>query len=546
MYDIEANKANTGLYGINKGFAQEFDNSGIENVALRKQAQQQAQQKQKEAKLTGLMSDISKIGKGEIRPADIGYFADKQKAVYDATKKAFSDSKGGDLSINQQIALEGQIAGIQREATISGARHKQNMQEYQKAVLNPDLYDDPEEIAKIQADSFDTANGGKFNAPLQTLTKRYDITKGINSEVAPLFAQNNPSVENSSPLDGNQVSITKNVRTPELASKAVFDWAKTNPEALRQAHKEISRNPELQSKYNHENDSDYLAKYISDKYSNPLVNESVVKNDTRPLPKETEFEYKKRMGLLDFGKSEDTQQISTPEKPIQYNINTPSNSGNSNTVLPVNVAAQYNIDKKNAPKDIVLTVPTDAKDIDGNDAYNEVGSVKFSGNQIKVVPTYKKGVSSKGLIGKKDAQGNNITKEIDFSGRIIPASEEEKQLKLGNVEYVPMAFGLASKNTDNSNPDATGNAHPLKDNTSIMFNANSLNGLLGKSEGLLKQANEFADKKNKELGINTQEKSHAGSHGMESEKRFILNGKAYKKSALEKQGYDISKLQEYK
>jgi hypothetical protein len=85
-----------------------------------------------------------------------------------------------------------------------------------------------------------------------------------------------------------------------------------------------------------------------------------------------------------------------------------------------------------------------------------------------------------------------------------------------------------------------------------------VNSPLGKvyNEQVIKKQNtpytnpEYAAEKHRSSGSTTttvskKDVSNKPQNAPEEE-RYILNGKAYKKSALIKQGYDISKLQKYK
>jgi len=228
MFQVNPNSAMTELYGLNKADAQVFDNNIAQQAIIHKQRQQDISRKEKEAKLSSLMSDVSKVGKGEIRPADIDYFANEQKSLYDDVKKAFSETKGGVLPIDKQVDFESRIADIQRKALVSGSRHKQNMAEYQKAVLNPDKFNRQDEIAKIQADSFDKANGGNFNEPLTTLTEHFDYGQHVLKNLVPVahnIASNNSKQGNEiHTLEDANKMIENDLRDVNKYQQVAYDF----------------------------------------------------------------------------------------------------------------------------------------------------------------------------------------------------------------------------------------------------------------------------------------------------------------------------------
>lgn len=232
MYKVQPSDAMNEMYGINRADAQVFDNRQLQDRLYKKQDQDVSERKAKEEKLSGLMSDVSKIGKGEIRPADIDYFSGEQKALYDDVKKAFSESRGGALPIEKQVDFESRIADIQRKALISGSRHKQNMSEYQKAVLHPNKYTRADEVARIQADSFDKANAGKFNEPLTTLTENFDYGQYVNDKLAPWAAEqakrrDNRGVYSNTPEERTQM-IIDDLADPVKLNQAQFDFDSAN------------------------------------------------------------------------------------------------------------------------------------------------------------------------------------------------------------------------------------------------------------------------------------------------------------------------------
>ncbi|MES2395816.1 MAG: hypothetical protein V4549_07425 [Bacteroidota bacterium] len=229
MYKVNPSDAMTELYGLNKADAQIFDNRLAQQTIAKKQQQDELARREKEAKLSGLMSDVSKIGKGEIRPADLDYFAGEQKSLYDDVKKAFSESRGGTLPIEKQVDFENRIADIQRKAAISGSRHKQNMSEYQKAVMHPNKYTRADEIERIQADSFDKANAGKFNEPLTTLTENFDYGQYVNDKLAPWAMEqakrrDNRGVYANTPEERNQM-IIDDLADPVKMQQAEYDFS---------------------------------------------------------------------------------------------------------------------------------------------------------------------------------------------------------------------------------------------------------------------------------------------------------------------------------
>lgn len=157
MFRINPSDSMTELYGLGKADAQVFDTSKVDNAIARKQEKQYADKKQQEAEQKGLMLDISKLGKGAIRPSDMGYFMESQKALYDDVKKAYLESKGGDLSIEKQVEFESRIAGLNTEAQASAARSKVNTDNAVEAQKNQGKYR-KDSLDSIYKDQFDVAS----------------------------------------------------------------------------------------------------------------------------------------------------------------------------------------------------------------------------------------------------------------------------------------------------------------------------------------------------------------------------------------------------
>lgn len=389
MFDYNTNPSGQNLYGINKGDAQVFDNNQLENIALRKQDEQIADKKAKEAKLTGLMTDIGKLDKGNIRPNDLADFGTEQQGIYNDVKKAFLQAKGGSLPIDQQVDFESRIGKLQQQALISGARYNAVKDLSKTALLNPNDYDDPEEIKRMQEDLYDSKNSflkGGLQNDLPTLTKRFDISKAVKDQLLPDLLRQSKGGEISNPEGSFQVTTQRDELTPEQSNQATFNWAKTHPEVLARANNEINRNPELKKQYNQDSNPDHLAQYVADKYAPAAFNQS--KNDRRPLPKETEFEYKKRMGLLD-GKDEkvkyegdytenpdgktavyDFRPVNKGENPSTQ-IDDPNNPKAKLTINP----NRLNIDKNDLKKSTLdATVVLTPKQVSANDTYKEENS----------------------------------------------------------------------------------------------------------------------------------------------------------------------------
>ena len=87
MFRISPQEARTDIYGINKGDAQVFDQSAIQDalktdklMAAQKAAKKEDEQKGRENKV---YADVAGLESVKILPADRQYFADKQKAVQD-------------------------------------------------------------------------------------------------------------------------------------------------------------------------------------------------------------------------------------------------------------------------------------------------------------------------------------------------------------------------------------------------------------------------------------------------------------------------------
>lgn len=335
MYKVQPSDAMNEMYGINRADAQVFDNRQLQDRLYKKQDQDIAERKAKEEKLSGLMSDVSKIGKGEIRPADIDYFSGEQKALYDDVKKAFSESRGGTLPIDKQVDFESRIADIQRKAAISGSRHKQNMSEYQKAVLNPNKYTRADEVARIQADSFDKANAGKFNEPLTTLTENFDYGQYVNDKLAP-WANEQAKRRDDRGSYSN---------TPEERTQMIIDDL-ADPVKLNQAQFDFDS---ASDKLGTNNPIDYYVKKYADKLTvdvKPKQSEWEIygrsgNGDNDKPPKVAGTFVKKGDGVGDF-QFEYTNTFDNP----YITINNPKNKSSQLSIKPISV----HIDKKDPPK----------------------------------------------------------------------------------------------------------------------------------------------------------------------------------------------------
>lgn len=358
MYQINPNSAMTELYGINKADAQVFDTRKFEEAAQNKQKEVQAQQKAKEDKLSNLMGDVSKIGKGEIRPADIDYFAGEQKKLYDDVKKAFSETKGGVLPIEKQVEFESRIADIQRKSLISGARFKEDTQSFQRGMLEPEA--DQDELNLIQQDMFDKSKGGNFNDPLPTWSKNINYAQRVSDKLVGQAIEQAKATD-----DGIGYSNTR-----EQREKAIIDDL-ANPAQLKDAIKKFNK---AEDKLGTNNPIDFYVK----KYADELT------VDFKHPPKSTsggggggDENKKKIVGVM----SKDAQERDVLSFDVGGSIdnqyNTVVDPVSKKTVEAKPLRIIYNKDKDSSPEMVFAVKPNKDQGIKGGEMTMTYGDTQF-------------------------------------------------------------------------------------------------------------------------------------------------------------------------
>lgn len=186
-YRVDPNQARTDLYGIGKGLAQVVDLSPTRRAAEISQARADKKLEDERAREENLIANISALGKGDVRPNDLGYFADKQRAVYDLAKNKFVKSKGN-LSIDDQLEIEMAVNAIKQEAFVSKDAREQAEQYQKAAILNPEKYDDPTEVQAINDFLYNPGKAGQWG-DMPTLTQRYDYGQHVIKDLLPAAEQ---------------------------------------------------------------------------------------------------------------------------------------------------------------------------------------------------------------------------------------------------------------------------------------------------------------------------------------------------------------------
>ncbi len=231
MYKVNPNDAMTEMYDIGKADAQVFDNRQLQDRLYKKADQGLADKKAKDAEQKGLMTSIGKLGKGAIRPSDLGYFSDGQKAIYDKVKKYYAEAKGGDLSIDQQVEIESDIVDLQTKAGVSAQLSAENTANANKYNANPGKYRKSSLDATID-NQFNPKNGGNFGSR-GGLEEYIDLDEFVNSKLAPEAMKQAQMVN-----DGENYS-----NTPEDRARLV-DGVFANQDYAHQAELNYAEIPE--------------------------------------------------------------------------------------------------------------------------------------------------------------------------------------------------------------------------------------------------------------------------------------------------------------
>ena len=183
QFNVDTHQARTDLYGIDKGAAQVIDLAPTRRKGEINQAREDKKVADDQAKKEALITSISSLGKGDVRPNDVGYFAGKQKGVAELVKEKFRNSKGG-LSIDDQLEIEMAINGIKQEALISKNWREQAEALQRAAILNPDKFNDAEEVKAINDGLYDVKNAGKWG-DMPTLTEHFDYGAHVLKDLQP-------------------------------------------------------------------------------------------------------------------------------------------------------------------------------------------------------------------------------------------------------------------------------------------------------------------------------------------------------------------------
>jgi hypothetical protein len=477
MYNINPQGSMAESYQVGKGSNQVFDLSIGERAIERKAAQEEhklaLKQKEEAANKERVFTQLASMDGKDIMSFDIPAIHDQQRELMDYAAKNGDKLGQGDiatrLELDQRMAKLKQAIAISSDTknrwTAAGKAYAEHKDQY--------LPDTGERLLAFSS----AAPNSQFNEP-EFMVVDHNIDKGLMDIV--------------SDRQKTSKGVTTGVGTnnyidrytlPE-AKKDAFNYVKANPNAQIKAAWLLNRDTQaMKDKYkpNIENpkDLDYLANYIADTKAENMVYDRSDYSQAKP-------------DKVSEGDGQDIIIKSSETDPISYKMGTPSKSGSSDVARDVNVAYAAKLGKD---INTAYTISTKTFDVDGNRVPGDLGTVKVFGSEIKVVPTYKKG--TKGFVGKEGDK-----KEIDLGGRVIPSTEEDRAKKEGYAVYEPRFYGVASKETDESNPDGLGNVHPVKKNISINFPANELRGRLGKNgDKTLEQMNEYA----KELNGNKDE-----------------------------------------
>ena len=262
MYQINPSSAMTELYGINKGAAQVFDNKNVEAAILSKQKEGIADKKAKAAEEKSILVDIGKLGKGAIRPSDLGYFSDGQKNIYDKVKKYYTDAKGGELSVDQQVEIESDIVKLQTEANVSAQLSSKNTANAKLASANPGKFR-KSSVDAVVANQFDKKFAGNFDDP-GDLQGYVDLNQFVNEKLAPEAMRQAQMINNGDNYDN----------TAEDRKALVYGMFKSNPENLIQAQINYDEIP-VDERLNTDNPLDYYTKLWDSKLT--------VKHTPRPF-----------------------------------------------------------------------------------------------------------------------------------------------------------------------------------------------------------------------------------------------------------------------
>ncbi len=230
MYNISPNNSFASNYQVGRGEDQILDTSTAENALQTKVKQQEAERVARAKKLEDAKkrsTDLLNNKLGEVRPADIPYFKDKQKAYSDAVVKAFQDG-GGDISIDKEAELNQIYNSNIQEALASKNKGDQENVILSQLSANHTDYRDPAHL-KFH-DSLAAPSNGNYGAPVSP-NKIYNIEE---KDVKPLAAEVKALAES------NKVNGKKEITPQEAYSYAsgIADNPHVAAEILDQFHSE--------------------------------------------------------------------------------------------------------------------------------------------------------------------------------------------------------------------------------------------------------------------------------------------------------------------
>lgn len=222
MYRINPGEARTDLYGIGKAGAQVIDLSPLREQQKQAHDDKMREQQYKQARQDKLISDISSLNRGDVRPNDLPYFATKQKDLANFVKQKFM--KGGKMTLDDQLEFENQLNGIKQEALVSKDSREQAQSYLKDYHLHPELYDaTQDEVNGLNNYLYHPDNMGKWGA-VQELPKRYDYGQHVIKDLLP--AAEGYAVHNSKRgYEGHTVNQAESMIANDLQDPVKFAQA---------------------------------------------------------------------------------------------------------------------------------------------------------------------------------------------------------------------------------------------------------------------------------------------------------------------------------
>ncbi len=277
MFNITTGEARTDLFGINKGDAQIFDQSGAQEVIGQQQkmkfARSQAEEKQKAGRESDILGNIGNLDKVAIYSGHRPEFAQGQKELRDYVVQNISKLKAGDADATMEF--QDKYSRLRTDMELSKNFREQNEAYGLQVLKDPTAYRD-ESIDYLQTSGRNEDGTMNFVLDPSKIKKNTDLTADFRTNVRPIIEDMAQGKSYSyTDAEGNQTSVDINNFDTSHATELLKDQLRTRPEVAEQAAYNYSKLPEEEQA----NYTDFTDYYVAKMLPMAIVdqNKTVVK-----------------------------------------------------------------------------------------------------------------------------------------------------------------------------------------------------------------------------------------------------------------------------